>query len=381
LADDKGRICDLLSGIEFAWVLLVRVSLDKEWLDGGFHMKVQDIDMRKMLSFQPESGKLLLGNERYLLFRQEAFGTLRKLLFEQLGGTLARSILSQFGYRCGMGDFEALGKLYAWDTDMDRISAGPVMHCWEGLVRAEPTLLKYDRQSQSFHMQGTWKNSYEAEIHLQQFGPGQESVCHSLTGYASGWTSAFMGFDLIATEPTCVARGDSVCTFDIKPPALWGDEAKTFKEALSSTDYSLSKELESKIETIEYQAKSIRELATPILEVWDDILVLPIVGSLDSERGEELLRNTLSELSQRSARCLIIDVTGVEHVDTLTAGQIVKLVRAAELLGTYAVLTGIRSQIAHTLVGLGLNLGGVRTLRSLKDGLRNCVQFLERKRT
>jgi len=341
-------------------------------------MKVTDIDLRKMLSFEPESGRLLLGSERYLLFRQEAFAMLRKVLMEQLGPQLFRSILSQFGFRCGAGDHTALTKNYSWDSELDQMGAGPVMHTWEGIVRADPTFLEFDRQRRHFHMKGTWKNSYEAEIHLQQFGPSQTSVCHTLTGYASGWCSAFVGFEVVAIEPTCIAKGDSICTFHIQPPAVWGPEAAPWKESLNSTDYSLSKELELKIATIEDQAQAIRELATPVMEIWDDVLALPIVGQLGPERGEDLLHSTLTAITNHSAKCVILDITGVDQVDTNTASQIVRIVRAAELLGTHCVLTGVRSQVAHTLVGLGVELGGVRTLRTLKDGLRACLRFLER---
>ncbi len=343
-------------------------------------MKVTDLDLRKMLAFEPESGRLLLGEERYLLFRQEAFAMLRKVLHAQLGSVLFRSILSQFGYRCGQGDYQALSQSYSWDSELDRMGAGPVMHTWEGIVRADPTFLEFDRERGHFHMKGTWKNSYEAEIHLREFGPSQHPVCHTLTGYASGWCSAFIGFDVIAIEPTCIAKGDPICTFHIQPPQAWGPEAARWKEALSNTDYSLSKELEIKIATIEEQARAIRELATPVIEVWDDILALPIIGRLDAARGAELLDNTLAEISRRQARCLIVDVTGVDHVDTHTAGQILKVARAAELLGTRCVLSGIRSQVAHTLVGLGVNLGGLKTLRTLKDGIRDCIRYLAENR-
>lgn len=342
-------------------------------------MKVTDLDLRKMLVFEPERGRLLLGEERYLLFRQEAFAMLRNVLHAQLGAVLFRSILSQFGHRCGQGDYQALSQTYSWDSELDRMGAGPVMHTWEGIVRADPTFLEFDRARGHFHMKGTWKNSYEAEIHLREFGPSQHAVCHTLTGYASGWCSAFIGFDVIAIEPTCIAKGDPICTFHIQPPQTWGPEANPWKEALNNTDYSLSKELEVKIATIEEQARAIRELATPVIEVWDDILALPIIGRLDSERGAELLDNTLTELSRRQARCLILDVTGVDHVDTHTAGQILKVARAAELLGARCVLSGVRSQVAHTLVGLGVDLGGLKTLRTLKDGIRDCIRYLSQR--
>ncbi len=353
-------------------------ALHAHGVQGSDALNVTDLDLRKLLTFDPENGRLLLGNERYLLFRQEAFAQLRKLLLAQLGPALFRSILSQFGFRCGHGDYEALSKGFAWDSEMDRMGAGPVMHTWEGIVRADPTFLEFDRERRHFHMKGTWKNSYEAEIHLREFGPSPTAVCHTLTGYASGWCSAFIGFDVIAIEPTCIAKGDSICTFHIQPPSAWGPQAAPWKEALSSTDYSLSKELEHKIATIEEQSRAIRQLATPVIEVWDDILALPIIGRMDSARGAELLESTLSAITHRNARCVILDVTGVDTVDTFTAGQIINVARAAQLLGTYCVVTGVRSQIAHTLVSLGVELAGLRTLRTLKDGLRDCLRHLQK---
>ena len=92
-------------------------------------MRVNDIDLRLLLKFQPETGRLLIGEERFLLFRQDAFGTLRKLLFEQLGPALAPSLLAQFGYRCGTGDYSSMTDNTQWDTEMDKLAAGPTMHC------------------------------------------------------------------------------------------------------------------------------------------------------------------------------------------------------------------------------------------------------------
>ena len=108
-------------------------------------MKVTEIDLSTMLKFSPDTGRLLLGSDRMLLFRQEAFATLRKLMIEQLGEKVSRGLLAQFGHRCGIGDHEALIKQYAWDSELDEMSAGPVMHMWEGIVHVQPTLLEFDR--------------------------------------------------------------------------------------------------------------------------------------------------------------------------------------------------------------------------------------------
>lgn len=91
-------------------------------------MKLADFVLSSMLSFKPEEGRILLGDDRMLLFRQEAFLVLRKLMFEQLGDRLARALLTQFGFRCGLGDFQNLNQLYKYDSEMDQMAMGPMMH-------------------------------------------------------------------------------------------------------------------------------------------------------------------------------------------------------------------------------------------------------------
>src|SRR4051812_47615668 len=102
-------------------------------------MNVGSIDLRAMLEFRPSEGRILLGTDRMLVFRQAAFGVLRSLLFERLGIALTRSVLAQFGHRCGVGDYRALMTMFEWDTEEDRVASGPVMHSWEGIVLAKPS--------------------------------------------------------------------------------------------------------------------------------------------------------------------------------------------------------------------------------------------------
>lgn len=343
-------------------------------------MKALEFDLRSALSFHPEQGAVLFGQNRMLLFRVEALGTLRRLLREQLGGRLSRSILSQFGYRCGSEDHKTLSSLYTWDTEIDELASGPVIHTWEGIVRAEPKLIEFDRATGHFHMHGTWTNSYEAELHLAEHGVGSEAVCHTLTGYASGWCTSFFGRPLVAIEPTCRGRGDDICTFEIRPADVWGPEADPWKETLEETSTSLTRELEEKLATIERQAAAIRELSTPVMEIWDDVLVLPIVGVVDSKRSAEIMTNLLDRLVATRSRCVILDVTGVDAVDTSTADTLLRVVRAASLLGARSVLTGLRPAVARMLVEIGAELGELRTFRSLKEGLKDCLRFLERSR-
>jgi len=143
-------------------------------------------------------------------------------------------------------------------------------------------------------------------------------------------------------------------------------------------DRLLSKQadLEDKLLTIEKQREAIRELSTPIMEVWDDVLVLPIVGVLDTRRSMEIMNTLLSNIVESQSRCVIIDITGVEIVDTKTADYLLKVVHAAQLLGARCVLTGINPAVAQTLVEIGADLSAVSTLRNLKAGLFDCIKYL-----
>lgn len=134
------------------------------------------------------------------------------------------------------------------------------------------------------------------------------------------------------------------------------------------------KELEDKLMTIEMQASAIQELSTPVLQIWKDILVMPIIGVVDTQRSADIMERLLSEVSLKQARFVILDITGVEIVDTKTADHFIKIIKAAHLLGTSCVLTGIRPAVAQTLVEIGVDLSSIITLATLKDGLMECLQ-------
>lgn len=136
-------------------------------------------------------------------------------------------------------------------------------------------------------------------------------------------------------------------------------------------------DLERKLRTIEEQAAAIRELSTPILEIWEDVVALPVVGFIDSSRCREIMTTLLDEIVARQTKCVIIDITGVEVVDTKTADYLLKVVRASALLGVRCVLTGLRPTVAQTMVEIGADMREVRTLRTLREGLRESLIYLK----
>lgn len=127
---------------------------------------------------------------------------------------------------------------------------------------------------------------------------------------------------------------------------------------------------------VEQQRMTISALSTPIIDVWDGVVTLPLVGVIDTQRAVEMTERLLARIVESGARAVIIDLTGVEVVDTATADHLVRLTRAAGLLGARCYVTGIGPSIARTLVGMGVDLGGARTLRTLKEALRACIAEL-----
>ncbi|HVJ88874.1 MAG TPA: STAS domain-containing protein [Labilithrix sp.] len=139
-------------------------------------------------------------------------------------------------------------------------------------------------------------------------------------------------------------------------------------------------ELEEKLATIERQQATIRDLSTPVLELWEDIITLPVVGIVDSQRSVEMTETLLTNIVSRRTKCVIIDLTGVQLVDTMTAHHFIKLAESARLLGAYCVLTGINSAIAQTISAEG-GIGELKTLRSLREGIKECLRFLRDSRS
>lgn len=138
-------------------------------------------------------------------------------------------------------------------------------------------------------------------------------------------------------------------------------------------------ELDRKLALIDQQRHEIRELSTPILQVWEGVLALPIIGNVDSQRSAQIMERLLVEMTARRSRFVILDVTGVETVDTMTAGHFVKVIKATEILGARCVLTGIRPAVAQTLVQLGADFAFVTTLGTLQDGLRECIERMQQR--
>jgi len=131
-------------------------------------------------------------------------------------------------------------------------------------------------------------------------------------------------------------------------------------------------------EVIRVQAAALAERSSPIIPITDEILVLPIIGSIDVDRGQQVLATILEGTAQRRAKVAIIDITGVGTVDTQAATALIGAARALRLLGVEPILSGIRPDVAQTLVSLGVDLSGVATCGTLQSSIQHALRRLGR---
>lgn len=129
-------------------------------------------------------------------------------------------------------------------------------------------------------------------------------------------------------------------------------------------------------EVINRQQEEMLELSTPVVKLWEGILALPIIGTLDSTRTQVVMESLLQKIVETGSEVAIIDITGVPTVDTLTAQHLLKTVTAARLMGADCIISGIRPQIAQTIVYLGVDLGDVVTKATLADAFLMALKRL-----
>jgi rsbT co-antagonist protein RsbR len=173
----------------------------------------------------------------------------------------------------------------------------------------------------------------------------------------------------------------AVFVFSLKKPLfeIFHRELESRQDALAATTWNASLLLdklglytieifqESRDQIISRQQQELLELSTPVVKLWDNILALPLIGTLDSSRTQIVMESLLEKIVETGAAIAIIDITGVPMVDTLVAQHLLKTVAAARLMGADCIISGIRPQIAQTIVHLGVELDDVLTKATLAD--------------
>ncbi len=180
---------------------------------------------------------------------------------------------------------------------------------------------------------------------LQQRHPGVVAVV--LTGYAS-------------IESSIDALRQGVYDYLVKP-CMIEDLKRTVRRALEHRE----------------QRMRITELSSPVVEVWDGVLLVPLVGTLDDQRAAQMSSALLEAVRRECAQVVLVDITGCTVVDTYTAAHLINTVRSARLLGASAIITGVGAGVAADLVKLGVDLHEIHTRRRLADGLRFAFELIK----
>jgi anti-anti-sigma factor len=154
---------------------------------------------------------------------------------------------------------------------------------------------------------------------------------------------------------------------DLKQLAASLDEAKLEADKRSVEQRKLVALLEA----------AVLALSAPILQIWAGVLMLPVLGTLDNARSSEMTGRLLETLGRTRAQYIIIDVTGVESVDSSTADHLIRMIRAVELMGAKGVVTGIKPAVAQTITSLGVDLSGIAIRGQLQEGLRLCIRSMQ----
>lgn len=133
---------------------------------------------------------------------------------------------------------------------------------------------------------------------------------------------------------------------------------------------------EEREQTLQAQQAEIRETATPISEIWDGVLTLPVIGTLDSERTLLVMETLLTRVAKDHARFVVMDLTGVKSVDSQVSHHIIQVVQAVKLMGAEAIITGIHPDIARSLVNLNIDFSHIKTRASISDGLKEVFRVM-----
>ncbi len=180
-------------------------------------------DLRSLVRFSSEDGLIWLDQNRMVLMHTASLSELRKELITSLGYEQARRVLTRMGYAAGVRDAELARKIRGHQSLKDAFVVGPQLHMLEGSVQVETVRLDMDIDNGEFDGEFIWHHSWEAEVHLSEFGHATDPICWMELGYASGYTTAFMGRFILFKEIECAATGTNHCRIVGRPAEAWSD--------------------------------------------------------------------------------------------------------------------------------------------------------------
>lgn len=180
--------------------------------------------LRQLLRFRQSEGQIWLGEHRMVLLHAEYLRGLREELVSTLGRGRAQGLLFRMGFASGKADAALVRSLLPDLSLGEMMQLGPEMHGLEGLVVGSVESVEFDISAGSFDARASWQSSWESEAQLERYGEAPEPSCHSQTGYASGYVSALMGFQVIFKEVACLSCGASRCQIVGRAARDWGED-------------------------------------------------------------------------------------------------------------------------------------------------------------
>jgi two-component system, NtrC family, response regulator HydG len=247
-------------------------------------------------------GRIWLDDSRMILLRTEAFGALRQELIESLGFESARGLLTRMGYLAGTKDAALARKVRPNDTQMNTFMVGPQMHGLEGVVRVEPIRMEMDSETGHFYCECLWKDSSEDESHVAIYGLGSEPACWMQIGYASGYSSAFMGKRILFREIECSSMGAQHCRIIGKPAEEWQDA-----EAELDLQYFQAQPIQ-RINALKIPDK---KLATDAVSKQITLTTHPTRGAIGASAGFFGVIHRINRVASTRATVLLLGESGV----------------------------------------------------------------------
>lgn len=186
-------------------------------------------------------------------------------------------------------------------------------------------------------------------------------------------SSGYFHLRLPGTDPLSEAINELMVRLDNQTEQAQRNTLRLCEQ--NDESHKLTLELESRLETIQKQREAIQELSTPVLEVWDGILVMPLIGTVDTQRAQQIMENLLGSVAQNQVDVVILDITGVPVVDTQVGDHLLKTMEAARMLGAQVIVTGMSPSNAQTVVKLGLDVDRINARSTLKAGLKQALRM------
>ncbi len=253
-------------------------------------------DLLSQLHFDHENGKVWFNEQRMLLIHASVMGLLRKELIDTLGVQRARGFLMRFGYHSGWKDAELVSKIRPDLSKKQSFYMGPQLHIIKGMVNVKPTFLDFDLDSGTFDGEFDWFDSYEAEVHLQECGISSDPICWTLIGYASGYTTYYMGRQIIFKESMCKGAGADHCHIIGKPIEKWEDSVELEKMLLPDP-------IADELFSLQSQLNDLRD------------------NFNSSEKEGDLLLNSVGQSATFRNACQLIHKASTSKVTVLLQGE------------------------------------------------------------